>query len=90
MLAAVVEAPGQVAVRQVPVPQAGGLALVRVAVAYAAALATGWAWTRGGILPGKVGTVVSSAAVGVVYLVVCMVTGELRPSELKRLRAKKK
>lgn len=33
MLAAVVEAPGQVAVRQVPAPQAGGLALVRVAVA---------------------------------------------------------
>ena len=65
------------------------LTLIRVAAAYAAALATGWAWTRAGILPGKVGTLVSSAAIGVVYLVVCVVTGELRPSELKRLRAKK-
>ena len=58
------------------------------ALAYAAALATGWAWNRAGLLPGKVGTLVSSAAVGVVYLVVVVVTGELRPSELKRLRAK--
>jgi len=33
MLAAVIEGPGAVAVRQVPVPQAGGLALVRVGVA---------------------------------------------------------
>jgi threonine dehydrogenase-like Zn-dependent dehydrogenase len=33
MLAAVIEGPGTVTVRQVPVPQAGGLALVRVAVA---------------------------------------------------------
>ncbi|MDB4971587.1 MAG: virulence factor family protein [Myxococcales bacterium] len=65
------------------------LTLVRVALAYAAALATGWAWTRAGILPGKVGTLVSCAAVGIVYLVVCVVTGELRPSELKRLRAQR-
>ncbi len=33
MLAAVIERPGAVTVRQVPVPQAGGLALVRVGVA---------------------------------------------------------
>ena len=65
------------------------LTLVRVAVAYAAALTTGWAWTRAGILPGKVGTLIACAAIGVVYLVVCIVTGELRPSELKRMRAKK-
>lgn len=65
------------------------LTLVRVAAAYAAALATGWAWTRAGIMPGKVGTLVSSAAIGIVYLVVCVVTGELRPAELMRLRAKK-
>jgi O-antigen/teichoic acid export membrane protein len=64
------------------------LSLVRVGLAYAAALATGWAWNRAGLMPGKVGTLVSSAAVGVVYLVVVVVTGELRPSELKRLRAK--
>jgi hypothetical protein len=65
------------------------LSLVRVAAAYAAALAVGSAWTRAGILPGKVGTLVSAAICGVVYLVVCVATGELRPSELKRLRAKK-
>src|SRR5260370_5651084 len=33
MLAAVIEGPGAVVVRQLPVPQAGGLALVRVGVA---------------------------------------------------------
>jgi hypothetical protein len=33
MLAAVIERPGAVAARQVPAPQAGGLALVRVGVA---------------------------------------------------------
>ncbi|HEX8952931.1 MAG TPA: oligosaccharide flippase family protein [Polyangia bacterium] len=69
-----------------PLPAA---TLVRVAAAYAAALGAGWAWTRAGILPGKVGTLVSCAAVGVVYLVVCVATGELSPSELKRLRSKK-
>lgn len=66
------------------------LTLGRVAAAYAAALAAGWAWTRAAILPGKAGTLVSCAAVGVVYLVVCVVTGELRPAELLRLRAQKK
>ena len=65
------------------------MTLVRVAAAYAAAIGTGWAWNRAGLLPGKVGTLASSAAVGVVYLVVCVVTGELRPSELKQLRAAK-
>ncbi|MGZ3404942.1 MAG: MATE family efflux transporter, partial [Polyangia bacterium] len=65
------------------------LTIVRVAAAYAAALATGWAWNRAGLLPGKVGTIASSAAIGVVYLVVCVVTGELRPSELRALRKKK-
>ncbi len=65
------------------------LTVVRVAAAYAAALGAGWAWNRAGILPGKVGTLVSSSAIGVVFLVVCVVTGELRPSELGRLRKKK-
>ncbi len=63
------------------------LTLVRVAVAYAAALGTGWAWDRAGLMPGKAGTIVSSAVIGVVYLVVCVATGELRPAELKRLRS---
>ncbi|HEY2745207.1 MAG TPA: oligosaccharide flippase family protein [Polyangia bacterium] len=62
------------------------LSLVRVAAAYAAALATGWAWNRAGLMPGKIGTIASSAVIGVVYLVVCVATGELRPAELKRLR----
>jgi O-antigen/teichoic acid export membrane protein len=62
------------------------LTLVRVAAAYAAALGAGWAWTRAGILPGKVGTIVSSAAIGLVYVGVCVVTGELRPKELMKLR----
>ena len=34
-------------------------------------------------------TLVSCAAVGVVYLVVCVISGELKPSELKRMRARK-
>ena len=63
------------------------LSVARVAVAYGAAAATGWAWNRAGLMPGKVGTLASSAVIGVVYLVVCVATGELRPSELKRLRA---
>ena len=65
------------------------LTLVRVGAAYAAALATGWAWNRAGLMPGKLGTLVSCAAIGVVYLVVCVVTGELSPSALKQLRKKK-
>ena len=64
------------------------VSLVRVGAAYAAALATGWAWNRAGLMPGKIGTLVACSAVGVVYLVVCVATGELRPSELKRLRAR--
>jgi stage V sporulation protein B len=62
------------------------LTVVRVAAAYAATIALGWAWTRAGILPGKVGTLVSCAACGLCYVAVCVVTGELRPSDLKRLR----
>ena len=62
------------------------VSIVRVARAYAAALATGWAWNRAGLMPGKIGTLVACSAVGVVYLVACVATGELRPSELKRLR----
>jgi len=66
------------------------LTVVRVAVAYAAALGAGWAWNRAGLMPGKWGTLASCAAIGVVFLLVCVVTGELSPSQLKQLRAKKK
>jgi O-antigen/teichoic acid export membrane protein len=62
------------------------LSLVRVAAAYAAARAVGWAWTHSGFMPGKIGTLASCAVCGLVYLAVCLATGELRPSELKRLR----
>jgi hypothetical protein len=65
------------------------LTVVRVGAAYAAALATGWAWNRAGLMPGKVGTLASCAAIGIVFLVVCVVTGELSPSALKQLRKKK-
>jgi O-antigen/teichoic acid export membrane protein len=65
------------------------MTLVRVAIAYGVAVAVGAAWTRAGIMPGKVGTLASSAAIGLVYLIVCVATGELRPAELKRLRQAK-
>ena len=66
------------------------LTLVRVAFAYGTALAAGWAWNRARLMPGKVGTLASSTVIGIVFLVACVVTGELRPSQLKQLRAKKK
>lgn len=65
------------------------LTVVRVAVAYAVTCGVGWAWTRSGFLPGKFGTLISASVCGVVFLVVCVVTGELSPSALKQLRARK-
>jgi stage V sporulation protein B len=62
------------------------LSVVRVALAYAAAAAVGWAWTRAGILPGKIGTLVSASVAGASFLVVAVLSGELRPAELMRLR----
>ncbi len=62
------------------------LTVVRVAVAYAVAAAVGWAWTRSGFMPGKVGTLVSASVCGLAFLVTCVVTGELSPSALKQLR----
>ncbi|MCU1282256.1 MAG: hypothetical protein JWM53_5802 [bacterium] len=63
--------------------------IVRVAAAWGAARGAGWAWDRAGLMPGKLGTLASCAAVGLVYLIVCVVTGELRPSELRALRKRK-
>jgi len=65
------------------------LTLVRTAAAYAAAIVAGRACTHAGLMAGKVGTLVSCAAIGVVYLVVAVGTGELSVGELKRLRARK-
>lgn len=62
--------------------------VARVAVAFAAARAVGWAWTRSGFMPGKFGTLIACAVAGFTYAAVCVVTGELRPSELRRLRAR--
>jgi hypothetical protein len=61
------------------------LTVARVTLAWVAVAAFGWAWTRAHIMPGKVGTLVSLAIAGVVYLVVMVATGELSPSELRRL-----
>lgn len=63
------------------------LTVVRVTAAYAATRGLGILWTRAGLMPGKLGTLASCAACGLVYLTVCVVLGELRPSELGRLRA---
>jgi O-antigen/teichoic acid export membrane protein len=62
--------------------------VARVALSYAAASAVGWAWTRAGILPGKVGTLLSAAACGLAFVAIAVLTGELRPAELMRLRAR--
>jgi stage V sporulation protein B len=63
------------------------LTVVRVAAAFAAARGLGILWTRAGIMPGKVGTLASVAVCGFTYVAVCVLLGELRPSEIKRLRA---
>jgi stage V sporulation protein B len=62
------------------------LNVVRVALAAGAAIAVGRVWPTTGFFGGKVGTLASSAACGVAFLVVAVGSGELRPGELKRLR----
>jgi stage V sporulation protein B len=62
------------------------LTIVRVSLCCAAATGVGWAWTRSGIMPGKWGTAISSAACGVAFLVVAVLSGELRPRELMQAR----
>ena len=57
---------------------------VRVLVASVVALGVGRAWPSAGFLGGKVGTLLSLCAVGLAYLAV--VSPELKPSELRRLR----
>ena len=60
--------------------------VVRVTLAATAALAVGHLWPAHGFFAGKLGTLVSSGVIGTVFLVVCVASGELRPSELKQLR----
>jgi stage V sporulation protein B len=62
------------------------LTIVRVGLSCAAAVGVGWMWTRSGIMPGKPGTLVSSVACGLAYVIVAVVSGELRPAELRRAR----
>ncbi|MEO6950798.1 MAG: oligosaccharide flippase family protein [Polyangia bacterium] len=57
---------------------------VRVLIASVVGLGVGRAWPNTGFLGGKVGTLLSLCAIGVAYLAV--VSPELRPSELRRLR----
>jgi hypothetical protein len=60
--------------------------LVRVGLAVAAAAAVGRIWPGGGFLGGKLGTLISLGACGLVYVVVVLVTGEVRPADLMRRR----
>jgi O-antigen/teichoic acid export membrane protein len=62
------------------------VSVVRVALCAAAAAAVGWGWNRSGILPGKIGTLISCAVAGGAFLAVAVASGELRPAELMRSR----
>jgi polysaccharide transporter, PST family len=62
------------------------LTVVRVALSAAAALGVARFWPAHGFLGGKVGTLISSAVIGGVFLAVAVASGELRPKELLRLR----
>jgi stage V sporulation protein B len=57
---------------------------LRVVAAVGAGAAVGRFWPTSGFLGGKLGTLVSLAVIGLAYLVV--VSPDLRPSELRRLR----
>jgi stage V sporulation protein B len=62
------------------------LTVARVALAAAGALAVGRLWPAHGALGGKVGTLGSLTASGLVFLAVAVGSGELRVAELLRLR----
>jgi stage V sporulation protein B len=61
------------------------ISIVRIGAASAAAILVGHFWPAT-LLPGKVGTLASMSAVGLVFLVVVIGLGELRVSEVKKLR----
>jgi hypothetical protein len=58
---------------------------VLVLIASAAAVGVGRAWPQGGFLGGKLGTLISLAVIGGIYLL--FVSPELSPSQLRKLRA---
>jgi stage V sporulation protein B len=61
-----------------------GASALRVVIAAALCLFVGRFWPTSGFLGGKIGTLLSLAALGILYLVA--VSRDLRPSELRRLR----
>lgn len=62
------------------------ISVARTGAATAAALVIGRFWPTAGFLGGKVGTLLSMSVCGIVFLVVAVGSGELRPAELMRLR----
>lgn len=64
----------------------GPLSIARTALAAACGVAVGRVWPVHGFLGGKVGTILSSAAIGLVFLAVAVGSGELRLKELLALR----
>ncbi len=64
------------------------LTCARTALAVLAALAVGHAWPTHGILGGKIGTLFSSAAVGLAFIAISIASGELRPKQLLAMRKK--
>lgn len=62
------------------------LSVARVALSAGAAMVLGSIWPKSGFFAGKLGTLVSCAALGVVFLGVAMLLGELRPREILRDR----
>ena len=64
------------------------MSALRVAAAAGTATLVGRFWPSAGFLGGKLGTLISLAVIGLVYLVV--VSPDLRPAELRRLRAETK
>ncbi len=64
------------------------LSVGRVALSTAAGLAVGHFWPEQGLLGSKlIGTAISSLCVGVVFVFVAVISGELRIGELKKLRS---
>jgi hypothetical protein len=65
-----------------------GSTLARVGAAAATAAGVGKLWPTAGFLGGKVGTLISMAVCAVAFVGVAVASGELRPSELRKLRRK--
>jgi hypothetical protein len=62
------------------------MTILRTALAAGAAFGLGRVWPTTGFFGGKLGTLAWMSVCGIVFLTVAVVSGELRPSEIKRLR----